>query len=345
MIKSKKKVAVVTGSSGQDGAYLCEFLLNKNYRVIGADRRSSRDSNWRHNFLKISNNKNLKYISFDLIDQNSILNLFKNYKIDEFYNLAAQSFVKGSFEAPIATSEITAVGVLRILDCIKYYQPKVKFYQASTSEMFGKTYGKSQSEKTNFNPRSPYAISKLFAHQITKNYREAYNIFACNGILFNHESPIRGKEFVTKKIVSSLYEIKRKGRGCLELGNLYAKRDWGYAKDYIEGMWKMLQQKKPDDYVLATNKTITIKDFANYVLDGLNFNFKWIGKGLNEKAIDLENKKVIIKINKKHYRPTEVEYLKGDYKKASTKLKWHPKTNVKELVKIMLDAEKILNIK
>lgn len=339
----KKKIAVVTGSSGQDGSYLCDFLLKKKYFVIACDRRSARDNNWRHEYLKINKSKNLEYFSFDLQDQHSIIRLLKSYKIDEFYNLAAQSFVKESFENPLITADVTGLGVLRILDCIKTYQPKIKFYQASTSEMFGNTKGKFQNELSIFNPRSPYGIAKLFAHEITKNYRESYNIFACSGIMFNHESPLRGREFVTKKIVSNLLQIKKKGHGILELGNIYAIRDWGFAGDYVEAMWKMLQQKKPNDYVIATNKTATVKEFINQVLNYLDFKYKWIGKGENEKALNLKNKKIIIKINKKYFRPAEVNFLRGNYNKAKKFLKWEPKTNLKNLVYLMVDSEKKIN--
>jgi GDPmannose 4,6-dehydratase len=335
----KKKIAIVTGSSGQDGSYLCELLLKKKYTVIACDRRSARDNNWRHEFLKINANKNLKYYSFDLQDYHSIIRLFKSFKFDEFYNLAAQSFVKESFENPLITADITGLGVLRILDCLKTYQPKVKFYQASTSEMFGNTNKNIQNEETKFNPKSPYGIAKLFAHELTKNYREAYGIFACSGILFNHESPLRGIEFVTKKIVSDLVQIKFNKKKLLEVGNIYAKRDWGYAKDYVEAMWKILQQKKPNDYVICTGQTITVKEFINLVLKKLNFKFKWTGKGINEKAINLDNKKTIIKINRKFFRPAEVDYLKGSNLKAKKILKWKPKTKIDELVKIMVDAE------
>ena len=238
----KKKIALITGASGQDGSYLSEFLLKKNYKVVAGDRRSSRNDNWRHNFLNITNK--VTYEDFDLTDIDSIYRLLSKYKFDEIYNLAAQSFVKTSFTTPISTSEVTALGTLRILEMIRCLLPNCKFYQASSSEMYGKTTSKSQNENTSFNPRSPYAISKVFAHYATKNYRESHNIFACSGILFNHESPLRGEEFVTRKIVKNLCEIKIKKRKYLELGNLYAKRDWGYAKDYVEAMWKMLQKKK-----------------------------------------------------------------------------------------------------
>lgn len=331
----KKKIAVVTGSSGQDGSYLCELLLKKGYKVIGADRRSARSNNWRHEHLNIQGK--IIQEDFDLGEFNSILNLFKKYKIDEFYNLAAQSFVYSSFFTPLNTSDVTGLGVLRILDCIKNISPKTRFYQASSSEMYGKTQQKkSQDEKTVFNPRSPYAVAKLFGHHITKNYRESYNLFLCSGILFNHESPLRGEEFVTKKIVKQLCEIKKGKRKKIELGNIYAKRDWGYAKDYVEAMWLMLQQKKPRDYVIATNKTYSVKDFINIVLKILDIKYKWAGKGVKEHVIDLMTNKKIITINPKFYRPAEVSYLKGSYKKANKYLKWKPKTSLSQLINKMI---------
>ena len=333
----KKKIALVTGSSGQDGSYLCEFLLKKKYKVIAADRRSARDTNWRHRELNINNK--IIYEFFDLNDFNSILRIFKKYKFNEVYNLAAQSFVKESFNSPISSCETTAMGPLRILEVIRENNKKTKFYQASSSEMYGKTIGNIQNENTKFDPQSPYAVSKVFAHEITKNYRDAYNLFACSGILFNHESPLRGEEFVTKKIVKQLVEIKDNRRKVLELGNIYARRDWGYAKDYIEAMWLMLQKKKPKDYVIATGKTYYVKDFINFCCNYLNIKIKWIGKGIYEKAINKNNNKTIIKINPKFYRPTEVNYLKGSYKEAFKDLKWRPKTNLKSLIEKMIDYE------
>jgi len=333
----KKKIALVTGSTGQDGSYLCEFLIKKNYKVIAADRRSARDTNWRHKFLNIENK--VMYENFDLTDFNSILRIFKKYKINEVYNLAAQSFVKESFNSPISSSESTAIGPLRILEVIRETDKKIKFYQASSSEMFGKTNTPFQDENTSFYPQSPYAVSKLFAHEMTKNYRDAYKIFACSGILFNHESPIRGEEFVTKKIVRQLIEIKENKRNLMELGNIYAKRDWGYAKDYVVAMWLMLQNKQPKDYVIATGKAYSVKDFINICCKFLNLKIKWSGKGIKEKAINLSNKKTIIKINSNFYRPTEVNYLKGSPKKASQDLKWRPETGLNQLVKIMIEEE------
>lgn len=338
MLKNKKKTAVITGAQGQDGSYLCKFLLDKGYRVIAADRRSSRDNNWRHEYLSIKGHENLILHSFDLSDQNSIYNLIKNFKIDEFYNLAAQSFVKTSFDLPIVTADITGLAVLRVLDNIKNHQPKIKFYQASSSEMFGKTTGL-QNENTKFYPRSPYGVAKLFGHEITKNYRESYGLFACSGILFNHESPLRGEEFVTRKITKQLCEIQKGKRKYIELGNIYAKRDWGYAKDYVEAMWLMLQQQKPDDYVIATSKTITIKQFINMCAKYLKIDLLWKGKGINEVAYCKKTKKIIIKINKKYYRPAEVEHLRGSPAKAKKKLKWKPKTSIKKLVELMIESD------
>ena len=333
----KKKIALITGASGQDGSYLSEFLLKKNYKVVAGDRRSSRNDNWRHNFLNISNK--VIYEDFDLTDIDSIYRLLKKYKFNEIYNLAAQSFVKTSFTTPISTSEVTGLGTLRILEMIRCLLPNCKFYQASSSEMYGHTTTQSQNENTSFNPRSPYAISKVFAHYATKNYRESHNIYACSGILFNHESPLRGEEFVTRKIVKNLCEIKIKKRKYVELGNLYAKRDWGYAKDYVEAMWKMMQKRKADDYVIATNKTFSIKYFINECCKHLNIKLKWTGKGILEKGVDNKTKKIIVKINTKHFRPAEVSYLKGNYYKAKKELNWYPKTSLSQLIKIMIKEE------
>ena len=332
-----KKIALVTGSAGQDGSYLSELLISKKYKVVAADRRSSRDNGWRHKELKI--NEKLIYEDFDLTDINSIISLFQRYKFTEVYNLAAQSFVGSSFSTPISTSNVTGLGPLRILETIKNFSPKTKFYQASSSEMYGKVYTKILDEKSRFNPRSPYAVSKLFGHEITKNYRESYGLFCCSGILFNHESPLRGEEFVTRKITKQLAEIKLGKRKCLELGNIYAKRDWGHAKDYVEAMWKMLQQKKPDDFVIASNTVYSVKFFINECLKYLNLPVIWKGKGIKEVAIDKNSKKVIIKINPKYYRPAEVDYLRGSYIKAKKILKWKPKHNITGLIKDMLKSD------
>ncbi len=332
-----KKIACITGCSGQDGSYLAELLLQKNYLVIAADRRSSRNDNWRHKYLSIQNK--LIYEDFDLTDQGSIDRLFKKYKFNEFYNLASQSFVGTSFNTPISTSDISAMGVLRILETIRYNSPKTKFYQASSSEMFGKTKQNFQNELSIFYPRSPYAVSKTYGHFITQNYRDSFGIYACSGILFNHESPLRGEEFVTRKITLAMSKITLKKQKILELGNINAKRDWGYAKDYVYAMWLMLQQKKPEDFVIATGKAYSVKDFINECCKILKIKIKWKGKGLKTVGINTETKKVIIKINPKYYRPADVEYLRGDYSKAKKKLKWKVTTNFKELVKIMLQSD------
>jgi GDPmannose 4,6-dehydratase len=253
--------------------------------------------------------------------------------------LASQSFVETSFNSPLNTANITGLGTLRILESIKSIDPKIKFYQASSSEMFGDILEDRQDEKTPLNPKSPYAISKVFGHYITKNYREAYNIFAVSGILFNHESPLRGEEYITRKIILGLVKILKNDLKCLEIGNIYVKRDWGFAKEYVEAMWLMLQQKKPEDFVIATGKTYSIKEFINRAVRILNLKTKWVGKGLNEKLINIKNKKIIIKINPKFFRPSEVNIIRGDQSKAKKKLKWTPKTNLNDLIKIMIKDE------
>ena len=333
----KKKTALVTGISGQDGAYLADLLLKKKYKVIGTDRRSARMNNWRLERLGIE--KKIIFEEMELGETFEIERVFKKYNIDEVYNLAAQSFVGSSFGSPLNTSNITGLGVLRILETIRNRNPKIKFYQASSSEMFGDVLHKTQNEKTPFNPQSPYAISKLFGHYITINYRNSYNLFTVSGILFNHESPLRGEEFVTRKIVKGLVEIINNKRNFLELGNLDAKRDWGFAKEYVEAMWKMMQQKIPKDYIICTGRTYSIKEFINYCIDYLKIDSKWIGKGLNTKLINKKTNKVIIKVNPKYFRPSEVNYLKGDFTKAKKEINWKPKISLKELVEIMLKDE------
>jgi GDPmannose 4,6-dehydratase len=332
-----KKIALITGGSGQDGSYLAKFLLGKKYKVIVADRRNSRSDNWRHKYLKIENK--LVYEDFDLADFDSIFRLFKKYKFNEVYNLAAQSFVKSSFETPISTANVTALGALRILEVIRITQKNTKFYQASSSEMIGNTNSKIQNENSFFNPKSPYAVSKVFAHQITKNYRDSYGIFACSGILFNHESPLRGEEFVTRKISKGLCEIKLDKKPFIELGNLDSERDWGFAGDYVEGMWKMLQYPKPNDFVLATNRSCSIRGFVNICCKILKIKIGWKGKGLKEKGIDLSNNKTIIKINPRYFRPAEVDSLKGNYSKAKKLLNWKPKILLKDLAKLMINED------
>jgi len=332
------KKAIIFGVTGQDGSYLAELLLKKKYIVHGVKRKSSSINTERIDF--IYRNKNFFLHYGDLSDSLSVQNIINNIKPDEIYNLAAQSHVAVSFLMPEYTSNINALGALRILESIKFLSPrcKIKYYQAGTSEMFGKVMEVPQTEKTPFNPRSPYAISKLYAHWITKNYRESYNIFACNGILFNHESPVRGETFVTRKITIGLSKIKLRLQKKLILGNLNAKRDWGHAKDYVEAQWLIMQQKKPDDYVIATGKQYSVKDFVNIAASYLEIKIFWKGKGINEKGYDIKGN-IIIESNKKYYRPLEVDTLLGNAKKAMKKIKWKPKTSFKQLVKEMTEKD------
>ena len=332
-----KKKALITGVSGQDGSYLAKFLLSKNYIVIGTDRRSSRNDLWRLKFLDIS--KKIIYEELELSEMNEIIRIFNKYDFDEVYNLAAQSFVATSFNSPIDTSNINALGPLRILEVIRNQKRKIKFYQASSSEMFGKVLSTPQDEKTIFNPQSPYAISKVFSHYITKNYRESYNIYAVSGICFNHESPLRGEEFITRKITNGISKISVGQLECLEIGNIYAKRDWGFAGEYVEMMWKMMQQKKPQDFIISTGKNYSVKYFIEECLKYVNIKYFWSGSGLKKKLINKANNKVIIKINPKYFRPSEVHNLLGNPKKAMKTLKWKPKVSFKELIKLMMDAD------
>jgi GDPmannose 4,6-dehydratase len=332
-----KKTALVTGVSGQDGAYLAQYLIKKNYNVIGTDRRSARASNWRLKRLGIENK--VTFEEMEISEIYEIDRIFNKYNFDEVYNLAAQSFVGTSFNSPLNTANITGLGVLRILETIKTKNKKIKFYQASSSEMFGEVLENFQNEKTPLNPQSPYAIAKVFGHYMTKNYRQSYGIYAVSGILFNHESPLRGEEFVTRKIIIGLIKIIKGDLNHLELGNIYAKRDWGFAKEYVEAMWLMLQQRKPEDFVISTGKTYSIKDFINKATKILNLKTKWSGKGLNEKLINTDDGKTIVKINSKFFRPAEVNILKGNAMKANKKLKWVPKTNLEDLIKIMINEE------
>ncbi len=338
----KKKIALIFGVTGQDGAYLSRLLLKKKYIVHGVIRRSSSFNTSRiDEIYEDPSIKKRKFILHygDLIDSSSVSYLIKKILPDEIYNLAAQSHVAVSYEIPEYTSNVDGLGTLRILDAIKSIdKKKIKFYQAGTSEMFGGTQKNSQNENTPFDPQSPYAAGKVYAHTLTKIYRKAYNIFACNGILFNHESPLRGETFVTKKIVKGLTNIKLKKQEILYLGNLYSKRDWGHAQDYVEAMWKMLNQKKPGDFVIATNKQYTIKRFINLVCQKLKIKIKWRGKGLQEKGFD-QNNKCIIKIDKRYFRPLEVHNLKGNFSKANKILKWRPKRNLDQLVDEMISFE------
>jgi GDPmannose 4,6-dehydratase len=340
---TKNKIALVFGITGQDGSYLAEFLLDKNYTVHGVKRRSSSANTERidHIFDSINfSNKNFFLHYGDLSDGSSIFKLINQIKPDEIYNLAAQSHVRVSFDVPEYTSDIVGIGALRILEAIKSINKKIKYYQASSSEMFGKVKSKkSINENTPFYPRSMYAVSKVFAYHSSVHYREAYGLFACNGILFNHESPRRGPTFVTKKIVQGLSRVKRGVQNKITLGNIYAVRDWGHAKDYVVSMWKILQYKKADDWVVATNRISTVKNFINIVAKKLDLRIKWVGKGLKEKAINLNTKKVIIDMDKKFFRPTEVDFLKGNYSKAKKYLKWKPQYNTASLIDSMINEE------
>ena len=338
------KIALIFGVTGQDGSYLAEFLLKKKYKVHAVKRRSSSYNTSRIDHI-IETDKNFLLHYGDVTDSTLIINLINRIKPDEIYNLSAQSHVAVSFQIPEYTANVDALGSLRILEAIKSANliKKTKFYQAGTSEMFGKVKTNPQNENTEFYPRSPYGVAKLYAHWITVNYREAYKIFACNGILFNHESPVRGETFVTKKIVNGLCKIKLGLQDKLYLGNINAKRDWGHAKDYVEAMWKMLQKKTPSDYVIATGVQYSVKQFINMVLNELKINFLWKGKNIYSKCFD-DFGNCIIECDKKYFRPLEVDTLLGDAKKARKELNWRPKINIKNLVKEMVNAElKVLN--
>jgi len=333
------KTALITGITGQDGAYLAELLLNKGYKVYGTYRRVSSVNFWRIEELGIINHPNLELVEYDLTDLSQNVRLIDKIKPDEVYNLAAQSFVGVSFEQPITTAEITGIGPLNILEAIRIVNPKIKFYQASTSEMFGKVQEIPQKETTPFYPRSPYGVAKLYAHWITINYRESYDIFGCSGILFNHESPLRGKEFVTRKITDAVARIYLGKQDFVELGNLDAKRDWGYAKEYVEGMYLMLQAKKPDTYVLATNRTETVRDFVRLAFKAVGMDIEFKGEGIDEVGIDKKSGKIVVKVNPKFFRPAEVDLLIGDYSKAKKELNWEPKTTLEELCNMMVEAD------
>ena len=345
----KKKVALIFGVTGQDGSYLASFLIRKGYLVHGVKRRSSSLNTSRVDHIyqdPFTKNRNFFLHYGDVTDAISVSSLIKKIKPSEIYNLAAQSHVSVSFEVPEYTANADAIGALRILEAIKFhgFEKITKFYQAGTSEMYGKVKETPQSEKTPFYPRSPYGVAKVYAHWITVNYREAYSIFACNGILFNHESPVRGETFVTRKVVIGLCKIKLKKQKTLYLGNLNAKRDWGHARDYVEAMWKMMQKKTPSDYVISTGKQYTVKQFVNLVLKELKINFRWKGKGINEKCFD-DKGNCIIECDKEYFRPLEVDTLLGDSRKAKRDLKWQPKTSIKKLVSEMVnfDLKKLMN--
>ncbi len=334
-----KKTALVTGITGQDGAYLSELLLQKGYKVYGTYRRTSSVNFWRIEELGIDQHPDLHLIEYDLTDLGSSLTLIRDTEPDEIYNLAAQSFVGVSFNQPTATAQITGLGALNLLEAIRLTNPKIRFYQASTSEMFGKVQAVPQIEDTPFYPRSPYGVAKLYAHWMTINYRESYNIFGSSGILFNHESPLRGREFVTRKITDCVAKIKLGKLDVLELGNLDAKRDWGFAKEYVEGMWRMLQADEPDTFVLATNRTETVRDFVSMAFKGAGIAVEFKGSEENESAVDTATGKTVMRVNPKFYRPAEVDLLIGNPAKAKQKLGWEPQTTLEQLCQMMVDAD------
>lgn len=333
------KKAIITGITGQDGAYLTELLLAKGYEVHGTYRRTSSVNFWRMDELGVSNHPNLHLVEYDLTDLGTTIAMVQKIQPDEIYNLAAQSFVGVSFEQPTTTAQITGVGALHLLEAIRLINPKIRFYQASTSEMFGKVQAIPQIEETPFYPRSPYGVAKLYAHWITVNYRESYDIFGSSGILFNHESPLRGREFVTRKITDSVAKIKLGQLDCLELGNLDAKRDWGFAKEYVEGMWRMLQADQPDTFVLATNRTETVRDFVQMAFKGAGIDVEFRGKDQDETAIDTVSGKTVMRINPKFHRPAEVDLLIGNPEKAERILGWKPQTTLEQLCQMMVEAD------
>ncbi|MFA7556791.1 MAG: GDP-mannose 4,6-dehydratase [Hydrogenophaga sp.] len=333
------KNAIITGITGQDGAYLAELLLSKGYSVYGTYRRTSSVNFWRIEELGIQNHPHLHLVEYDLTDLGASIALVQKSQPDEIYNLAAQSFVGVSFEQPSTTAQITGMGALNLLEAIRLVNPKIRFYQASTSEMFGKVQAIPQAEDTPFYPRSPYGVAKLYAHWMTVNYRESYDIFGSSGILFNHESPLRGREFVTRKITDSVAKIKLGKLDVLELGNLDAKRDWGYAKEYVEGMWRMLQADEPDTFVLATNRTETVRDFVRMAFKGAGMDVDFKGQAEAETAVDTATGKTVMRINPRYYRPAEVDLLIGNPAHAKAKLGWEPSTTLEQLCQMMVEAD------
>lgn len=333
------KTAIITGITGQDGAYLAELLLGKGYKVFGTYRRTSSVNFWRVEEVGVARHTNLQLVEYDLTDLSSSIRLLHSTGAREVYNLAAQSFVGVSFDQPITTAEITGLGALNLLEAIRIVDPTIRFYQASTSEMFGKVQAVPQNEDTPFYPRSPYGVAKLYAHWMTVNYRESYDIFGSSGILFNHESPLRGREFVTRKITDSVAKIKLGLLDCLELGNIDAKRDWGFAKEYVEGMWRMLQADEPDTYVLATNRTETVRDFVHMAFKAADIDVAFRGNDVEETAIDTVTGKVVMRINPAFHRPAEVDLLIGDASKAHEKLGWAPTATLEQLCAMMVEAD------
>ncbi len=333
------KTAIITGITGQDGAYLTRLLLNKGYRVVGTYRRTSSVNFWRLAYLGVEEHSNLELVEYDLTDLGNSIRLLEFAQPDEVYNLAAQSFVGVSFEQPRATAEITGIGVLNLLEAIRVVDKSIRFYQASTSELYGKVQDIPQTENTPFYPRSPYAVAKLFAHWSVVNYRESYDIFASSGILFNHESPLRGREFVTRKITDKVARIYHGDDSPLELGNIDAKRDWGYAKEYVEGMYQMLQHDVADTFILATNETYTVRKFIELAFSVVDISIEWKGKAENEKGYNTKTGKLLVQVNPKFYRPTEVDLLIGDYSKAKKAFNWSPRTKLAELCKMMVECD------
>lgn len=333
------KSAIITGITGQDGAYLAELLLGKGYTVFGTYRRTSSVNFWRLEELGVASHPNLKLVEYDLTDLSASIRLLQAAAAGEIYNLAAQSFVGVSFDQPLTTGEITGLGAVNLLEAIRIVNPQIRFYQASTSEMFGKVQRIPQTEDTPFYPRSPYGVAKLYAHWMAINYRESYGIFATSGILFNHESPLRGREFLTRKVTDSMAKIKLGKLDVLELGNLDAKRDWGYAKEYVEGMWRMLQADQPDTYVLATNRTETVRDFVTLAGRAVGFDLRWEGAEAGEVGIDRRSGRTLVRVNPKYYRPAEVDLLIGDAAKARRELGWAPATTLEQLCQMMVEAD------
>jgi GDPmannose 4,6-dehydratase len=334
-----KRAAVITGTTGQDGAYLTQLLLEKGYTVHGTYRRTSSVNFWRIEELGIKNHPDLHLVEYDLTDLGSSIALVQKVQPDEIYNLAAQSFVGVSFDQPTTTAQITGLGALNLLEAIRLVNTKIRFYQASTSEMFGKVQAVPQKEDTPFYPRSPYGVAKLYAHWMTVNYRESYDMFGSSGILFNHESPLRGREFVTRKITDTVAKIKLGKQDVLELGNIDAKRDWGYAKEYVEGMWRMLQADQPGTFVLATNRTQTVRDFVRMAFRAAGVQLEFRGTAEKETAIDVATGKIVMRINPRFYRPAEVDLLIGDPSHAAAVLGWRPETTLEALCKMMVAAD------
>ncbi|MAP45567.1 MULTISPECIES: GDP-mannose 4,6-dehydratase [Sphingobium] len=333
------KSAIITGITGQDGAYLAQLLLDKGYRVYGTFRRTSSVNLWRIEELGIADHPELRLVEYDLTDLSSSIRLLQQSQAREVYNLAAQSFVGVSFDQPLTTAQITGIGPLNLLEAIRIVDPTIRFYQASTSEMFGKVQSMPQNEATPFWPRSPYGVSKLYAHWSTVNYRESYGIFGCSGILFNHESPLRGREFVTRKITDSVAKIALGQLDCLMLGNIDAKRDWGFAREYVEGMWRMMQADEPDTYVLATGRTETVRDFVQLAFKAVGRDIVFSGEGEAEIGVDAASGETVMRIDPRFYRPAEVDLLIGDASYAREKLGWAPQTSLETLCEMMVQAD------